>query len=106
MIGTSAVSEQGFNELIETIGRHRQVAFETETGRNRRLGVAEFRLRKTAENLLMERFDRLVAEQGAPLAMKLLDRRSDPYALANDLLNASFEREDPREQDARSKIAR
>lgn len=106
VIGTSAVSEQGFNELIETIGRHRQVAFETETGRNRRLGVAEFRLRKTAENLLMERFDRLVAEQGAPLAMKLLDRRSDPYALANDLLNASFEREDPREQDARSKIAR
>lgn len=106
VIGTSAVSEQGFNELIETIGRHRQVAFETETGRKRRLGVAEFRLRKTAENLLMERFDRLVAEQGAPLATKLLDRRSDPYALANDLLNASFEREDPREQDARSKIAR
>ncbi len=105
VIGASAVSEQGLDELIETIGRHRHVAFETETGRKRRLGVAEFRLRKTAENLLLERFDRLISENGAPLAAKLLDRHSDPYALANELLNASFERENSREH-ARSKIAR
>lgn len=106
VIGTSALSEQGLDALIEAISRHRHVAFETATGRKRRLGVAQFRLRKTAENLLMERFDRLIGEKGAPLAAKLLDRRSDPYGLANDLLNASLETEDPREQDARSKIAR
>ncbi len=106
VIGTSAVNDQGLDDLIEAIAKHRQVAFETETGRARRLSVAQFRLRKTAENLLLERFDRAVAKHGAPLATKLQNRAADPYSAAAELLEASFETEDCHEQNARSKIAR
>lgn len=93
VIGTSSVSGEGFDALIEAITRHRRVAFDTPTGERRRLGVAQFRLRKTAENLLMERFGRAVARSHAPLAAKLLAREGDPYSLANELLDASFEKE-------------
>jgi LAO/AO transport system kinase len=106
VIGTSAVSDQGFDELIAAIARHRQVAFETASGRRRRLGVAQFRLRKTAENLLLARFEEIVAAEGAPLAEALMQREGDPYSLAQRLLNASFGMETDHEQDARSKVAR
>jgi LAO/AO transport system kinase len=105
VIGTSAISGQGVDELAAAIERHRIIAFETELGRQRQLAIASFRLRKTAENLLLEGFDEAFAHFGAPLATRLLDRQSDPYSLANELLDASSAREHGHEQDARSKIA-
>jgi len=86
VIGTSAISGQGLDDLIAAIEKHRAIAFETEIGRARQLSIAQFRLRKTAENLLLERFGRTFANGGVTLATRLVDRNSDPYSLANELL--------------------
>ncbi len=86
VIGTSAMSGQGLDDLVTAIGKHRTFAFDTESGRARQLAIAQFRLRKTAENLLLEQFGETFAQAGAPLAARLLDRTADPYSLARDLL--------------------
>jgi LAO/AO transport system kinase len=86
VIGLSAYKGEGFEDLVAAIGRHRRVAFETEAGARRRQSIARFRLEKTAENLLVERFLRVSAERAAPLAQRLSARESDPYTLANTLL--------------------
>jgi LAO/AO transport system kinase len=104
VVGTSAISGQGLDELIAAIEAHRHVAFETGVGQQRRLAISEFRLRKTAQNLLFERFGGAIAKHSAPLAAQLARREIDPYALANALIN-SLPGEQTHEQDARSKIA-
>ena len=88
VIGTSAISGEGLDELVAALGRHRHVAFETASGTARRLAIANFRLRKTAEDLLLARFGAAAAEAGAALAPKLLRREADPYSLANELIGA------------------
>jgi LAO/AO transport system kinase len=105
VVATSAVSGQGLDDLIAAIGRHRHVAFDTEAGRERRLAIAQFRLRKTAENLLLERFAGVLAKAGAPLAAKLMRRESDPYSLASELMDSALPKERAHERDARSKIS-
>ena len=79
--------------MIDALGRHRRVALETETGRRRRVAIAQFRLEKTAENLLLERF----AASSAPLALDYAERlqrhEGDPYSLASALVAASFGKE-------------
>jgi len=105
VVGTSAISGQGIDELAAAIERHRRFMLESKAGEERRLAIAQFRLRKTAENLLLDRFDGAVAAASAPFAAKLMRRESDPYSLANELLNSSLLREADHEQDARSKIA-
>jgi LAO/AO transport system kinase len=105
VVGTSAISGQGIDELAAAIERHRRFVLESKAGEERRLAIAQFRLRKTAENLLLDRFDGAVAGASAPFAAKLMRRESDPYSLANELLNSSLLREADHEQNARSKIA-
>ena len=109
VIGTSAITGQGFDELVEAIAGHRTIAFETETGRQRRLAIANFRLRKTAETILLQRFAGVVDTAGPPLAARLAERTADPYSLANQLLERSLLRDKSQgvhhEQDARTKIA-
>jgi len=105
VIGTSSVSGSGLDELVQAIGKHRHVAFETEAGRQRRLSIANFRLRKTTETLLLERFGDAIAKAATPLAAKLAAREADPYSLANELLDSSLSGGQDHEQDARSKIA-
>jgi LAO/AO transport system kinase len=105
VIGTSSVAGTGLDELVAAISRHRQVAFETETGRKRQLAIANFRLRKTAENLLLERMGELIARAAAPLAARLLQREADPYSLARELLDSPHLGGPAHEQSARSKIA-
>jgi len=104
VIGTSAFSGEGVDGLVAAIAAHRDVAFNTEAGRSRRLAIAEFRLRKTAENLLMQRFNEVGAREAEALAGQLACRESDPYSLARELLD-SMPEEHRREQNARSKIA-
>lgn len=106
VIGTSALSGSGLDELVAAIGKHRHVAFETETGRKRRQSIAQFRLRKTAENLLLERMSDVIAKAAAPLACKLAARDADPYSLAEQLLDNPNLGGQAHEQGARSKIAR
>ncbi|MBZ0148176.1 MAG: methylmalonyl Co-A mutase-associated GTPase MeaB, partial [Pseudorhodoplanes sp.] len=105
VIGTSSVSGAGLDELVGAIGKHRHIAFETEAGRQRRLSIANFRLRKTTETLLLERYGDAIAKAATPLANKLVAREADPYSLANELLDSSLSGGQSHEQDARSKIA-
>ena len=105
VVGTSTVSGEGIDELIAAIERHRRFGLESEAGQQRRLAIAQFRLRKTADNLLLDRFGATIARASAPLAAKLMRREADPYSLANELLNSSLLREPDHEQDTRSKIA-
>jgi LAO/AO transport system kinase len=105
VIGTSAVAGQGLDELVDALARHRAVAFETAAGTQRRLAIANFRLRKTAENLVLERFGAVFARAGGTLADRMLRREIDPYSLANELLGSTLSQEQSHERDARSKIA-
>jgi LAO/AO transport system kinase len=88
IIGTSAISGAGLDELAAAIERHRAIAFETEAGLQRRLAIGHFRLRKTAENLLLERFNRELDRLAPALARRLAERKADPYSLAHELLDA------------------
>ncbi|MDX6572711.1 MAG: GTPase, partial [Gaiellales bacterium] len=81
---------EGFEELIGAIEEHRRVAFDTEAGARRRRAIARFRLEKTAENLLMERFLRKSGALSGPLAERLSTRDGDPYSLANTLLEEAL----------------
>ncbi|MFD0938679.1 methylmalonyl Co-A mutase-associated GTPase MeaB, partial [Methylobacterium trifolii] len=90
VLGISAYKGEGFEALIAKIEAHRRVFFETETGVRRRLAVARFRLEKTAENLLIQRFQAASAERAGPLAERLSLRESDPYTLAATLLEETL----------------
>jgi LAO/AO transport system kinase len=93
VVGISSYTGEGFEELIEALERHRSVALETEAGRRRRVAIAQFRLEKTAENLLMERFARASAPLALGFAERLQRHEGDPYSLANALVAASFGKE-------------
>lgn len=90
VVGISSYTGEGFDDLVDAIGRHRKVAFETEAGQERQHSIASFRLQKTAENLLLERFVEAAAEKAPAMAKRLQDREEDPYVLANELLAATL----------------
>jgi GTPase len=90
IIGTSAVSGEGLDELAAAIARHRRIAFETEAGERRRLAIAEFRLRKTAETLLIERLATVLDGDQARRVAAMLQRTADPYALASEIVDSAF----------------
>ena len=93
VIGISSYTGAGFDELMGALARHRRVDFDTETGRRRRVAIARFRLEKTAENLLLERFARASAPLAPDLAERLQRHESDPYSLAGELIAASIGKE-------------
>ncbi len=95
VLGISSYTGSGFDELIDALTRHRAVALHTESGRRRRVAIAGFRLAKTAENLLLERFARASSELTPDFAERLVRHEGDPYSLANELVAASFGKEDP-----------
>lgn len=90
VIGISSFTGAGFDELIGAIDRHRIVAFGSESGGERQLSIANFRLQKTAENLLIERFTAGSAALAPLLAERLKNRKADPYSLASELVAASL----------------
>jgi len=93
VVGISSYTGAGFDELMGALARHRRVDFDTETGRRRRVAIARFRLEKTAENLLLERFARASAPLAPDLAERLQRHESDPYSLAGELIAASIGKE-------------
>ncbi len=86
VIGTSAVTGEGFDALADAIAGHRTFASDSDAGRDRRLAIAQFRLRKTAENMLLQRFADDFNGGDTTLAVKLMRRDGDPYALAAEFL--------------------
>jgi LAO/AO transport system kinase len=93
VVGVSAIEDQGLDKLMTALAAHRKVAFETDTGRQRQLDIARFRLHKTAENLLLEAFVRGSTASQADFAPQLQQRQSDPYTLARKLLVSSLKKE-------------
>jgi LAO/AO transport system kinase len=93
VVGVSAIENQGLDELMTALASHRTVAFETDTGQQRQLDIARFRLHKTAENLLLEAFARASRSSEDELAPQLQRRETDPYTLARKLLVSSLKKE-------------
>jgi LAO/AO transport system kinase len=93
VVGISSYDGTGFDELLSALERHREVALHSEIGRQRRVAIAGFRLTKTAENLLMERFARACASLTLDFAQRLHRHEGDPYSLAGELVAASFGKE-------------
>jgi LAO/AO transport system kinase len=91
VVGISSFTGDGFDELLDAVARHRAVAFDSKTGRRRQRSIADFRLRKTAEDLLLGRFVKAAGLLAPRFADRLQRREGDPYTLANELLAASFE---------------
>jgi LAO/AO transport system kinase len=92
VIGVSSVDDQGFDELIAALDAHLAATAHSEAGRTRRLALAEFRLLKTAEDLLLRRFSEAARTKYPEFTSRLARRESDPGTLANELLSASFPR--------------
>jgi LAO/AO transport system kinase len=107
VIGTSAVTDVGFDALTEAIAEHRSLAFDGQFGHERKLAIAQFRLRKTAERMLLLHFAQAFDGGNDALAGRLMRRDSDPYSLAAQFLKTNLRQSQGahHEPDARSKIA-
>jgi LAO/AO transport system kinase len=93
VIGVSAYTGEGVDELVDAIARHRAFSQDSEFGRARRRRIADFRLQKTAETVLLERFSRASALLRPDLVSGLADRASDPYSAAQRLVAAALRKE-------------
>jgi LAO/AO transport system kinase len=90
VVGVSSYTGEGFGDLVKALQDHRRVAFDSEAGATRRASIANFRLQKTAETILMERFACESAQFRPAIADRLQRRESDPYTSATELVAASI----------------
>jgi LAO/AO transport system kinase len=88
VIGLSSLSGEGFDDLVSALERHRAFLWHGAAGRQRRLSIAAFRLKKTAEGLLIERFTEVSAALRSNFVERLVSRDGDPYSLATELLTS------------------
>lgn len=93
VVGVSSYTGQGVDDLLARIAAHRAAMTDSELGRERRRRVAEFRLHKTAETLLLERFADGAKGLAPALADTLARRASDPYAAARQLIAQTIRKE-------------
>lgn len=93
VVGVSSYTGEGIDALIARLDAHRDVLAATDLGTHRRERVAAFRLVKTAENLLIERFTRAARDLAPPLAHRLGSRATDPYAAARTLIAQTLTKE-------------
>jgi LAO/AO transport system kinase len=93
VVGVSAYTGQGVDELLDRLAAHRAVLAASSLGRERRRRVAAFRLHKTAETLLLERFAAGAADHAPALARSLAERGTDPYAAAQALIAHTLRQE-------------
>lgn len=86
VVPTSSAKGEGFEQLIECLDRHSQHMRNSSAGQQRLRRIAEFRMLKTAEDLLAQRF--LDARQSTLTAIsaRLSDRQISPYQAAEQLL--------------------
>jgi LAO/AO transport system kinase len=93
VVGVSSYTGEGIEELLARIELHRATLHATALGAERRRRVAAFRLAKTAETLLVERFHRGAQTFAAPLSQQLSERDTDPYAAARLLIDQTIAKE-------------
>jgi len=87
VLPTSSADGSGFDQLIDSLEHHGAFMRESDSGRERVRSIAEFRMLKTAEELLRQRF--IHARQGtlAAVSADLTARRISPYQAAERLLD-------------------
>ncbi len=88
VVATSSLARQGLDDLLAALDGHRAYLDGSEAGRVRRRRIAEFRMLKTAEELLRQRFRRSRAGRAGEIAERLAERRISPYAAGEQLLDA------------------
>lgn len=93
VVGVSSYTGEGIEDLLARIAAHRKAMTDSDLGRERRRRVAEFRLHKTAETLLLERFASGAHEFSPDLANNLTGRALDPYAAARELIVKTIRKE-------------
>lgn len=83
VIGTSSVEGQGFDDLVSSLDAH-LASLDGAAGVARRAQISDFRLRKAAETLMLERLRANGAfdAEGVGVAM----RRTDPYTAARAVM--------------------
>jgi LAO/AO transport system kinase len=87
VVETSSVTGQGFDELVAALDEHKAHLDGSEAGPARSRRIAEFRMLKTAEELLRARFRHGRAGRVAELAERLAARQISPYAAGEHLLD-------------------
>ena len=86
VIATSSLKGEGFDDLVAALEKHRSFLAGSEAGRARSRKIAQFRMLKTAEDLLRIRFNEHSADRTGPLADRLVSREIDPYVAGEKLL--------------------
>ncbi|HEY2030463.1 MAG TPA: methylmalonyl Co-A mutase-associated GTPase MeaB [Myxococcales bacterium] len=113
VISTSSYDKQGFDELVKALAKHKQHLDGTAAGAERLRRNAEFRMLKSAEELLRQRFRSNSAGRTAGIAERLAQRKLSPYSAGEQLLagvadhdRARDVREEERARGARDEAAR
>jgi len=87
VIATSSLKGEGFDELVSALGQHKAFLEGSDAGRARVRRIAEFRMIKTAEELLRCRFKESSAGRVAAVADRLAAREISPYVAGEQLLD-------------------
>ncbi len=86
VVPTSSARGDGFDKLIDALARHAQHLRASDAGGERLQRIAQFRMLKTAEDLLGERFRAARSGEVAELSAQLAQRSISPYQAAERLL--------------------
>jgi LAO/AO transport system kinase len=89
VIATSSLKEEGFDELVAALEKHKKFFATSEAGRARIRRIAEFRMLKMAEELLRIRFRASSKGRVAGVADRLAAREISPYMAGEELLAAT-----------------
>ena len=87
VIPTSSLKTEGFEALVAALAQHKEFLDGSEAGRARLRRIAEFRMLKTAEELLRLRFRASSAGRAASIADRLAARQITPYDAGEQLLD-------------------
>jgi LAO/AO transport system kinase len=93
VIAVSAYKDEGIEALLDSVALHKATQARTTAGQERRCRVAEFRLHKTAQTLLLERFAKGSQAFAPQLSTSLATRVNDPYAAAQQLISLTIRKE-------------
>jgi GTPase len=86
VIATSSLKGEGFAELEIALEKHKAFLASSEAGRTRSRKIAQFRMLKTAEDLLRIRFNERSAGRVSAMADRLVSREINPYAAGEKLI--------------------
>jgi LAO/AO transport system kinase len=86
VIATSSLKGEGFAELESALEKHKAFLASSQAGRTRSRKIAQFRMLKTAEDLLRIRFNERSVGRVSAMADRLVSRETNPYAAGEKLI--------------------